>query len=205
MNRRDRDDLAVIPWALAGALLLLSHACEVDAQPREPDAVLLARVCVSEASWTCWDSGDGYAIHHVLQRGARRQGISWRAYARAYARRATGAVVTTHPRLSWVAGLREDGLAPLSWPRVITRRVGDEVRVEPHPPWSQFRARWLAVLERAREVATWSEADHETWGMCAEPPDHWGGEVDEARAQRLGLVPIDCGPGPANTFYRRPR
>lgn len=171
----------------------------------ESDALLMARICVSEAGWTCWDTGDGYEIHHVLLRGARRQAISWRAYARAYSRRATGAVAVERGRLAWVQGLGETGLAPASWPRVITRRAADgTVLVEPHPPWSQFRARWLAVLERAREVVTWGEDVHEEHGMCAEPPDHWGGEVDRARAVRLGLVEIDCGPAVLNDFYRRP-
>jgi hypothetical protein len=188
-NRRDRDDLAVIPWALAGALLLLSHACEVDAQPRDTDAVLLARVCVSEAGWSCWESGDGYALHYAQLTVAERDGISWRSAARALSPRATGTRPTTDARIAWVAGLRADALAPLSWPAA------------PHSPWAQYRARWLAVLERAREVVTWGLDVHDEWSPCDDRPITWAAPW---HTPSPGLRALDCG-DTANLYYARPR
>lgn len=166
------------------------------------DALLLARICVSEAGWDCFESGDGYAIHEVLLRGAERHAMRYETFARSYSPRATGMAPS---RLRpWVAGLRADGGEPYSWPRVTTRPIpGGLVRVEPHPPWVSYRARWLAVLERAREVVSWRLDDVDEWGLCDGPVHDWGGTMDRARATRLGLLDVDCG-GTSNDFYARP-
>jgi len=166
------------------------------------DALLLARICVSEAGWECFETGDGYAIHEVLLRGAERHAMRYETFARSYSPRATGMAPS---RLRpWVAGLRADGGEPYSWPRVTTRPIpGGLVRVEPHPPWVSYRARWLAVLDRAREVVSWRLDDVDEWSICEGEVHDWGGEVDEARAHRIGLVPVGCGET-ANTFYCRP-
>jgi hypothetical protein len=189
MNRRDRDDLAVIPWALAGALLLLSHACEVDAQPREDEALLLARIVVSEAGWSGFETGDAHAIAYTLLGTAAERGVSLRAAARAHSPRATGTRETTDPRLSWVAGLRADLREPSAWP------MGS------HAPWSAYRARWADVLERSREVATWTLEDHEAHSICAVPPVTWAARWHEPSR---GLVAIDCG-DTLNRFFARAR
>lgn len=180
-----RDDtIAALPWALAGAILLLSH-CDADAQTRETDALLLARVCVSEAGWTCWESGDGYAIHYAQAARAARDGVSWRSAARALSPRATGARPTTDARIAWVAGLRADGLAPAAWP------------ARPHSPWAQYRARWLDVLERAREVVTWGVEVHAEHSPCDEPPTTWAAPW---HPPSRGLRALDCG-DTRNRFY----
>lgn len=161
--------------------------------PRLTPALALARLCVSEANWTCFDTGDGLAIHEVLLRGAARQGIRYESFARAYAQRLFGARPHDVPRLRWVGQMNTAGDAPPDWPTSITRRRGGVVHVEPHAPWSQYRARWLAVLERAREtVATWTLDDADEWSRCERPVHDWGGWMDRARAERIGLVPVDC-------------
>lgn len=177
-----------------------------DARPLSPH-LALARLCVSEAGWTCWETGDGYAIHEVILRGARRQGLRYPTYARAYSQRLFGARPHDSARLAWVSQLDERGSAPQAWPRMHTRRVGDVLRVEPHAPWASFRARWLAVLERAREVSSWTLDDVDEWGVCDGVVHDWGGWMDRDRAQRLGLIPVDCGvdaQGTRNDFYARP-
>lgn len=186
--RRD-DTITALPWALAGALVLLSHACEVDAQSRETDALLLARVVVSEAGWDGWVTGDGAAIHYAQLTVAQRDGTSWRSAARALSPRATGSRPTEDARLAWVAGLREDALAPLRWPAA------------PHAPWVQYRARWLAVLERAREVVTWDLGLHDEWSPCEERPITWAARW---HTPSPGLRAIDCG-DTANLYYAGPR
>lgn len=170
----------------------------------EGDALLLARICVSEAGWTCWDTNDGVAIHEVLLRGARRNGLSWRSFARSYASRATGAEPTTHPRLSWIAELDASGRAPASWPTMSsTVRRDGTVAVRPHPPWSRYREQWLAILSRAREVIRLTLETSAEWSVCDTGPEHWGGVVDRERARRLRLVPVSCGET-VNDFYVRP-
>jgi hypothetical protein len=177
-----------------------------DARPLSPH-LALARLCVSEAGWDCFERGDGYAIHEVILRGARRQGLRYTTYARAYSQRLFGARPHDSARLSWVGQLDERGGAPAAWPRVVIRRTANGERVAPHPPWSTFRARWLAVLERAREVAGWTLDDIDEWGICDGVVHDWGGWMDRDRAQRLGLIPVDCGvdeQGTRNDFYARP-
>lgn len=184
---------------LLAVLLCWTSAAHGDA---ETDALLLARICVSEAGWECWQTGDGYAIHEVLLRGAERHGIAYAAFARRYSPRATGAHPS--PTRPWIGDLRADGEAPSAWPRVITRRRADgTAAVEPHPPWGIYRPRWLAVLAQARVVASYALDDVDEWGSCEGPVHDWGGSMDRDRATRLGLLDVDCG-DTSNDFYARP-
>jgi hypothetical protein len=174
-------------------------------QPALSPHLVLARLCVSEAGWDCFERGDGYAIHEVLLRGARRQGVGYTFFARAYAQRLFGARPHDSARLSWVSQLDERGSTPPSWPRVIASHNG--AHVVPHPSWATFRSRWLAVLERAREVVTWSLDDIDEWGVCDGAVHDWGGWMDRDRARRLGLIKVECGvdeAGTRNDFYARP-
>ena len=182
---------APVLWAAVAALGLLSRACDspAHATPRESDRVLLARICVSEAGWECWETGDGLAIYEVLSTGARRSGLSFRHYARSYASRATGARPTSNARLAWVAGLGEAGERPSAWPRDLS--------------WAHYRPQWLDVLEHAEEVLSLDGARARDWSPCASSVHDWGGRMDEARAVRLGLIPVRCGPT-RNAFYARP-
>lgn len=189
---------------LAPLALLLSLASGVafGQDSSIPAHLVLARICVSEAGWDCFESGDGLAIHEVLLRGAARRDTTYVDFARTYSPRATGAVPS---RLRpWVGGLREDGEAPSSWPRVVTRTRHDgSVAVDPHPPWSRYRGLWLAVLARARSVTALTLEGVGDWSPCARSVHDWGGAMDRARAERIGLIPVDCGET-SNDFYARP-
>jgi len=169
----------------------------VDAQSRSiPADLALARICVSEAGWSCFETGDGYGIHEVLLRGSERESLRYTTYARSYAGRVMGARPHEHPRLLWVMNLRADGGAPAHWP--TTRG-----NAEPHAPWSSYRQRWVEVLSRAREVVTFTLDDIDDWGVCDDPAHDWGGWMDRERAARIGLLPVQCG-DTRNDFYSRP-
>ena len=172
------------------AILLALVLFAADVRPAgalaDDDAVLLARVVVSESGWDGWATGDGYAIHEAQLAQARADGVSWRSAAVAMSPRATGRRPTSG-RLAWVAGLDERGREPAAWPPL------------PHSPWPQYRSRWLAVLERAREVVTWPMSVHDEWGMCDERPWTWAAPHHPPSP---GLVAVDCG-GTRNRYYRR--
>jgi hypothetical protein len=206
--RRFNDDAILVALTLVLVAVTLSDACSVPAQAqgnrRESAALLLARICVSEAGWYCWDTGDGLAIHEVLLRGAEREGMRYESFARTYARRATGTVPTTSPRTAWVAGLWDDGRPPTAWPvSTFVRQRDGSARVVPHPPWAAYRARWLGILARAREVVGLSLATSGEWSVCGAPVHDWGGAMDRERATRIGLIEVECGQT-ANDFYARP-
>jgi hypothetical protein len=163
----------------------------------------LARICVSEANWDCFNTGDGLAIHEVLLRGAERHEMSYVAFARAYSGRVLGARPHDSDRLRWVAGLREDGRAPDAWPRFTFRPDGDVVQVLPGPSWSRYRDRWMQVLDRAREVVALDLSTSSEWSPCESAVHDWGGTMDRSRAERIGLIPVSCG-DTRNDFYARP-
>lgn len=172
----------------------------------------LARVTASEAGWS-EDLNDMAAIHHVLLRGAARRRStgreSWQAsylsFASRYSRRLlTGVGTIQRP---WLRDLSPDGSEPEGWPSErwvsVTR---DGVRVlerRPHASWGAYRGRWMALYARAGEQVQMRLNDWDEWSPCAEEPDHWGGSMDRDRADRMGLVEVDCG-DTANDFYRWP-
>ena len=168
---------------LVAAPMHASAACE-------SDALLLARICVSEAGWRTHESGDCGAIAYAITATSTERAISFRAAARAHSPRATGARETSDTRLSWVAGLRRDGGEPAAWP------------APPHAPWAAYRERWLEVLDRARELVTWSLEDHEADSMCEVAPVTWAARW---HTPSPGLRAIDCGGLVVNQFYARAR
>lgn len=192
--------------ALLAVLVLVASASAV-AQSREgriSPALALARVCVSEANWDCFETGDGLAIHEVLLRGADRHGMSYTSFAAAYSGRVVGTRTPTTTRGRWIRELDESGEAPSSWPTHITRRVGGAAHVRPMLPWAHYRESWMAVLERARQAVRDYTLDNITdWGVCASPVHDWGGSMDRGRAERLRLIEVECGET-SNDFYARP-
>lgn len=194
------------------AVLLLGAAVALPAsaaqgQDRRPDpALLLARICVSEAGWDCFDTKDGLAIHEVLLRGAARHGISYAAFARSYSKAAGRGGENVRERIRWIREMNERGDQPASWPAQRYVNVGGTVRVHPGLPWAQYRGSWLAVLERAKEVVRRYELDNiNVWGVCPSPVHDWGGDMDHERATRIGLIQVTCGEGvTSNNFYARP-
>lgn len=179
------------PFLIAFLLLCIGLCTEPCAGQRPaPDHVLLARICVSEAGWRCWDTGDGLAIYEVLSSGAARYGMSFSAYARHYAPRATG-IRPAEGRTAWVAQLHATGARPPAWPSTS--------------PWSRYRPQWLDVLETAEEVLSLDAARAREWSPCTSSVHDWASQAERSqeRAARLGLVRVPCG-GTLNHFYARP-
>lgn len=203
------DDLLLVAIITISLMVFILRGCEgIEAvaqdNPLTP-AVALGRLCISEAGWECWDTGDGLAIHEVILRGADQQDLRYTSFARSYARRLFGARPHDVQRLRWVGQLTPACAEPEAWPQTTTVRRGDIISVVPHAPWSAYRARCLSVFERAREVAsemTLDDADE--WAICERPVHDWGGWMDRARAERIGLVPVSCGADTRNDFYCRP-
>lgn len=166
------------------------HVALADSSARDDAALFLARVCVNEAGWSCFETGDGLAIHEVFLRGAARQGTSYLGFARAYCARISGRRATSSARIAWTRELRADGAAPPSWP------------APPHPGWARFREAWLHVLAEARRVARHGLDNVDSWSPCEAPVSDWGGWIDRARAARLGLRRVACG-DTRNDFYTR--
>lgn len=171
---------------LAG--VMLSECEHAESQDSERASLLLARVCVSEAGWSCWARHDGYAIHEAT---LRRMGEndSVRAALRRYSPRATGVESTNDERLRWVSQLNERGDRPRDWPG------------PPHAGWERYRGQWLSVLERAREVVTWTLDDRDEWSVCDESPSDWAAPEHPPSP---GLTWVDCG-RTRNRFYRSQR
>lgn len=199
-------------WLLMGLLptcrppVALAQATQ--RQERLTPALFLARVSVNEAGWTSFETGDMVAIHEVFLRGATFQQVSYLAYATHYSQRVAGLRPSTSGRIAWTMNLRSDGREPTNWPRYVEGRrapTGDgPVQVRPHPAWSNFRAGWLATLAHAAEVVTWTLDDHDEWGRCDGEVHDWGSpRLDRARAERLGLIEVECG-DTANDFWARP-
>lgn len=204
------DNAVLAVFATAALAVLAAKGCTGAAAaqnaPLTP-ALVLVRLCISEAGWECFDRGDGIGIHEVLLRGSARQRIRYTSFARAYARRLFGARPHDVARLRWVGQITERCDAPAAWPTTMTVRRRGVVSVVPHAPWGAYRERCLAVVERAREVVTWTLDDVDEWGVCDTPVHDWGGWMDRARAARMGLIPVSCGAteqGTRNDFYCRP-
>ena len=95
----------------------------------------------------------------------------------------------------------------------MTRSHG-VVTVHPHPAWSRFRDRCLAVMARAAEVVVDMPLEAvDEWSICERPVHDWGGWMDRERAAENGLIEVECVPnvdaedeveGTHNDFYCRP-
>ena len=175
--RLRRAVLVAIAVALVCALLAVAPVAEAQA-----DHVLLARTCVSEAGWMA--PQDCAAIAAVIQGIADRDGVSFRrAWALASPRLAECSVSRR-----WLCGLVERCTEPADWPRVVVERDG---RVRPHPPWSSYRARCLAVMDSAAFILA------HPGGFCRELPRSWGDDRDVRIRERISAertwVDVDCG------------
>ena len=179
---------------VALTVLLLPSLASSQDRRREPDALLLARICAHEAGWEA--RGECAAIYDVLLRVAERHGMTFRGAAYAY----SGRALRGSTNRAWVSQLDEAGTAPSSWPtiRTVCRRAGEPCSVERHAPWVSYRRPWLDLLDHARSIVRGDVAS-----PCASRPDDWGGAMDRDRASRIGLVEVDCGET-RNDFYVRP-
>jgi hypothetical protein len=191
-------------WVLAIATVIALPVAAQPARVRMHPALALARICISEAGWECATSGDGLAIHEVLLGGADRHSVPYVQFASMYSSRVMGVRPHVESRV-WVADLREDCREPQGWPRYVTRTAPDgRVLVQRHPSWARYRARCQDVMVWAREaVSTKALESVREWSPCETPVHDWGGRIDRARAERLGLIEVNCGET-RNDFYARP-
>jgi len=183
--------------------LVASSAAVADG-PRASEQLALARLCASEAGfperreeggWRFYD--DCPAILSVLRFGGQQLDMTWLGFARAYSRRVMGQTITG-PR-AWVAHLQPDGSEPSGWPTttLVPQRDGTAL-VRPHAPWRAYREAWRALYEHAGQVLR-----GEVVAPCEGPVSDWGGSMDRERAERIGLIPVQCGTT-QNDFYIRP-
>lgn len=188
---------------IATGLLLAAGSVGAQEQ-RISDQLALARICASEAGfperreeggWRFYD--DCPAIYAAIGFGATQMDMRWQGFARAYSGRVFDQTLT-HNR-SWVAHLRPDGSEPHNWPtqRFVPQRDGTS-RVLPHAPWRAYREAWMALYQHAGEVIR-----GEVVAPCEGPVSDWGGAMDRERAERIGLIPVQCGTT-QNDFYIRP-
>ena len=92
-----------------------------------------------------------------------------------------------HVRNAWIAELQLDGRRPPSWPRPQGRRFHS------YPTWRSYGCpRWLATVDAVRRLLR-VHPDRVGAGSCEEVPDHWGGAMDQHRADRGGWRMIRCG------------
>lgn len=164
-------EVIAIGWSL---FVLLGCAALAHADAR--DELALAQVAWSECGVDC-SSDEVAALGAVLRARCARCSIA--TVARLYSSRVFD-VNRTDAR-AFLAHLRIDGDRPLRFP--------------PSLSWSRHRDRWLALLGTAARVVR-GELEH----RCTQPPAHWGGIVDRARARRMRLVRVDCG-ATRNDFY----
>jgi hypothetical protein len=151
---------------------------DTDGQDMSP-AVVLARVCTKEASFT------GYAdcppIAAVLLRVGRGDVVRG---ARLYSRKVFDP--TRLGRRPWIAFLRADATVPRNWPANIS--------------WRYHGPHWRAMVQLAQNVLGQSGERPEP--PCA--PDHWGDRLHDAeRARARGWIELDCGPT-LNSYWQVP-
>lgn len=177
---------ASIRWAsvalFVACLWLVLRWAPAGAQDRSA-RLDLARICAGEAGLVdANEIGDCAAIVHVLQRRAERQGVPLTYMTRAYSGRHVGVEASPRP---WVAGLRLDGRQPAEWPASAS--------------WARYRPAWLELVRHVDDVLE---------GAVLNPcpgADHWGGRMDDHRAERAGWTRIECDMPTRNRFWRVPR
>ena len=141
--------------------------------------VWLARAMVSEAGWD--ETRDHVAIAYVLYRRwiqvkRRYPGFPMRKVIAQYCAGFGKAVYSN--RQKWVRNLNADGTRPTDWP--------------PDLSWSDYKARWRAVLQTADE---WRLGEHPD--PCNGLSRYWGGPMDRPSKR---MIRMDCGET-KNFFY----
>jgi len=135
---------AAARWLLLAGLLLtyaLALAGRLEAQVSEgpSDAVLLARLCVSEAGLRAYAGDDCAAIHAVLAFRAAlpaHRSVSYAEVLHRYSRRAT--VDREGRSRPWIAELEPSGAEPATW--------------TPLASWPRCRRWWRLTLAHSRDV-----------------------------------------------------
>ncbi len=182
---QERTALRTALAAITACVLLGPITTHASSPTFSPEAIALARVCVSEAGWTY--DGDCAAIHAVLSFHAIRRDMTFLEFARRYSERVFNRRRSDSRR--WIAWLSPTFERPRGWPgRVLTWERGAEL--------------WRARLEHAEEIVR-----GEVSPSCDRTPHHWGARygVDRSRAQRAidegRWQVVNCG-DTRNAFYR---
>lgn len=185
---------------------------------RMTPATALGRLLVHEASLPVWNEDaeewvsqrtgrtwgdDVYIIHEVILRGADRTGMPYVDFAQTYAHRMFQPL-TDEERTRISVGIALDGNR---WAGFI-----DPEHLERTPRAWRGPGQWRAHVDAARyafelaeDVVQYDLDALMDFGMCQAPVDDWGSpRLDHERAERLGLVHVDCGPNTANWGYARP-
>lgn len=166
--------LLVLIWSLCFAVL------RGYAQDRPRLDVALARVCIAEAGWRVMHTGECAAIYDVVRSRAKARGVSEERALFDYAANHFDEERSSRP---WVAQLTATAERPDAWP--------------PGLAWPRYQRRWLWTIRHARKVLRGEVAS-----PCIGPVDHWGGAMDDHRAERVGLERVRCDSGVRNHFWR---
>ena len=192
MSAGEDDGYSAARWADAAVCLLsaLLLAVAISLAPTvaaaQSDEVALLRTAWSECSYTCTDD-EIAALHLVISSTAEREGIRYRTAWRLLSRRLAAGTVSR----AWLADLDTSCREPEGWPEsAYVRRDGVLVLVR-HAPWSAFRGRCEALVERVRAVIAGTIAHR-----CEATPVSWGSDFDadtgEARGRAV-FVEVECG------------
>lgn len=181
-QRRSANRSPISSFAISktfGMAALLAVIASPANAAREDEAVLLARVAVSEAGWS--NTHEHRALWHVLAARADSRSTSLASMTRAYSRRA----IEGSERKPWLGELDASGRTPASW----NVPVG----------FVAYRSQWLEVVEQARRFVR-GEVDHNPCPGAM----HWGDRSERVarRAESLGLVEVRCTHRMGNRFFR---
>ncbi len=213
----------IIQLILICVVQLVCMQARAQAAQQVPDPhLVLARMCAHEASlpfgrdidhdgivdqWTqqrdhdvAWGD-DCWLIHHVLLRGAERMResapqMSFRArYFRFAVEYSHGRFLAPLPQDTnrWAMDLHPDGHEPMGWHGTVH--------------WSHMRQSWEYAWAYTHLISRMTLDDLQgptaLW-TCAEPITDWGGRMDHAHADSVGLIEVACDGASVNTSYVRP-
>jgi hypothetical protein len=177
-------DSRPIIGALAVAFLLALFAATLRAQPSAaaPEetaelALAVAKVAVNEASLAAIRPAEVALVWQVTEARADspRGRLRWlRAHSSCVLGDRALSVAELRGNCVWTRGLRDDEHEPEGWPHALS--------------WARHAPRWAQVRELARRLVD----GEERFRPCVGEPFTWGGEMDRARALRLGLVALEC-------------
>lgn len=151
--------------------------------------ISMARICVNESGFR--RPADCAMIWQV----ARRRGGPTMEGRLAWLRAHSSCVLSDRPMTAfeargncrWTRHLDDSDAQPAGWPTAV--------------PWERYVAPWRRIREVIRGWVLGGRPRH-GW-PCERDPDTWGGSMDRARAEALGLVPVEC-TGTVNQGYRFP-
>jgi hypothetical protein len=154
-------------------------------------ALAVAKVCANESSLFSGSPADCALIWQTV----RRRGGETSATRLTWLSEHSSCVLTDREMVG------DEALGNCRWTRGLTATAEEPSGWPDHWSWERASERWDAM----RRLCTSFVARRRPRGgwPCEEDPDTWGGRMDRARAERIGLVPIEC-EGTINDGYRFP-